>query len=67
MNTTMVAVMLATSLVIGLLGLIGFLWGLKNGQFDDENKMMQGILFDSAEDLRHMVDEEKNKTTREKE
>ncbi len=52
MNTTMVAVMLATSIVIGLIGLVAFLWGLKNGQFDDEKKMMQGVLFDSEEDLR---------------
>ena len=52
MNITMVGVMLATSLIIGLLGLIAFLWGLKNGQFDDEKKMMQGVLFDNEEDLR---------------
>lgn len=36
MNTGMVAIMLATSIIIGLLGLISFIWGLKNGQFDDE-------------------------------
>ena len=52
MNITMVGVMLATSLIIGLLGLIAFLWGLKNGQFDDEKKMKQGVLFDNEEDLR---------------
>lgn len=57
MNTTMVAVMLATSIVIGLIGLIAFLWGLKNGQFDDEKKMMQGVLFDGEEDLRHSAKE----------
>ncbi|AWI33932.1 cbb3-type cytochrome oxidase assembly protein CcoS [Helicobacter apodemus] len=55
MNTGMVAIMLATSIIIGLLGLISFIWGLKNGQFDDEKKMMQGVLFDSEEDLRHMA------------
>ncbi|WP_104721117.1 cbb3-type cytochrome oxidase assembly protein CcoS [Helicobacter mesocricetorum] len=55
MNTGMVAIMLATSIVIGLMGLIAFIWGLKNGQFDDEKKMMQGVLFDSEEDLRHMA------------
>ena len=60
MNTTMVAVMLATSLLIGLLGLIAFLWGLKNNQFDDEKKMMQGVLFDTQEDLQHAIKEEKN-------
>ncbi|WP_334081595.1 cbb3-type cytochrome oxidase assembly protein CcoS, partial [Helicobacter typhlonius] len=30
---------------------LAFIWGLKNGQFDDANKMMQGVLFDSVEDL----------------
>ncbi|TLD88099.1 cbb3-type cytochrome oxidase assembly protein CcoS [Helicobacter sp. MIT 05-5294] len=62
MNTTMVAVMLATSIVIGLIGLIAFLWGLKSGQFDDEKKMMQGVLFDSEEDLRLAAKETKNNT-----
>ncbi|EES89959.1 cbb3-type cytochrome oxidase assembly protein CcoS [Helicobacter canadensis] len=61
MNTTMVGVMLATSLIIGLLGLIAFLWGLKNGQFDDEKKMMQGVLFDNEEDLRRAAN---NKPTK---
>lgn len=58
MNTTMIAVMLATSLLMGLIGLIAFLWGLKNGQFDDEKKMMQGVLFDSPEDLQHAIRQE---------
>lgn len=63
MNTTMVAVMLTTSIVIGLIGLVAFLWGLKSGQFDDEKKMMQGVLFDSEEDLRLAArDKSKNKT-----
>ena len=53
--------MLTTSLVIGLLGHIAFLWGLKNGQFDDEKKMMQGVLFDSEEDLRHAANNKPNK------
>ncbi|CAM2788069.1 cbb3-type cytochrome oxidase assembly protein CcoS [Helicobacter burdigaliensis] len=61
MNTTMVAIMLATSIIIGLLGLIAFVWGLKNGQFDDEKKMMQGVLFDSPEDLQHAANTKPNK------
>ncbi|MCH5313143.1 MAG: cbb3-type cytochrome oxidase assembly protein CcoS [Helicobacter sp.] len=51
MATEMIAVMLGVSLVLGLFGLLAFIWGLKNGQFDDANKMMQGVLFDSVEDL----------------
>lgn len=53
MNTTMVGVMIATSVFMGLIGLIGFIWGLRNGQFDDEKKMMQGVLFDTTEDLQN--------------
>ena len=45
MNVEIIAFMLGISLVLGFFGLLGFLWGLKNGQFDDENKMMEGVLF----------------------
>jgi len=51
MNSGMVGVMLGVSVFIGFLGLVAFIWGLKTGQFDDEKKMMQGVLFDSEEDL----------------
>ena len=37
MNTEMIAIMLGVSLILGLFGLLAFIWGLKNGQFDDEN------------------------------
>jgi len=36
---------------LGLFGLIAFLWGLRSGQFDDEKKMMEGVLFDGSEEL----------------
>ncbi|MEA1914751.1 MAG: cbb3-type cytochrome oxidase assembly protein CcoS, partial [Campylobacterota bacterium] len=32
-----------------LLGI--FIWALRQGQFDDGKKMMDGLLFDSVEDL----------------
>ncbi|WP_066387034.1 cbb3-type cytochrome oxidase assembly protein CcoS [Helicobacter himalayensis] len=51
MNVGIIALMLGVSLVLGFFGLLAFVWGLKNGQFDDENKMMEGVLFDSPEDL----------------
>ena len=40
-----------------LLGI--FIWAAKNGQFDDSKKMMDGLLFDSEEDLRAAVEREK--------
>lgn len=51
MNTPILAIMLIVSIIIGLIGLIVFLWGLKNGQFDDARKITHGALFDSVEDL----------------
>ena len=59
----MIAVMLGVSLVLGLFGLLAFIWGLKNGQFDDANKMMQGVLFDSVEDLNLAAKTDKKQKT----
>lgn len=51
MNTSIITIMLLVSLGIGLVGLVVFLWGLRNGQFDDAHKITHGALFDSVEDL----------------
>ena len=63
MSSWVVMLMLGVSLMIGALGLIAFLWGLKNGQFDDKEKMMRGVLFDSTEDLNHAANT-KNKDSK---
>ncbi|HIV48232.1 cbb3-type cytochrome oxidase assembly protein CcoS [uncultured Helicobacter sp.] len=57
MSVEIVAFMLGISLILGFFGLLGFLWGLKNGQFDDENKMMEGVLFDTPEDLNKIANQ----------
>ncbi len=54
MSSWVVMLMLGVSIAIGFIGLIAFLWGLKNGQFDDKEKMMRGVLFDSIDDLNSM-------------
>ncbi len=51
MNNGMIAIMLGVSLLIGLLGLIAFIWGLRSGQFDDEKKFTQGLLMDGTDEL----------------
>lgn len=51
MNSGMIAIMLSVSLLIGLLGLIAFIWGLRTGQFDDEKKFTQGLLMDGVDEL----------------
>ena len=46
-------------LVIGIIvsfTLLGiFIWGAKQGQFDDGKKMMNGLLNDSTEDLQSAI------------
>ncbi|MBD3810110.1 MAG: cbb3-type cytochrome oxidase assembly protein CcoS [Sulfuricurvum sp.] len=36
MDAWVIAMMLGASLLLGGVALIAFLWGIKNGQFDDE-------------------------------
>ena len=55
--------MLGVSLFMGFMGLIAFLWGLKNGQFEDKEKMMQGVLFDSTQDLNNSIKQSKKDRT----
>ncbi|AXH14234.1 cbb3-type cytochrome oxidase assembly protein CcoS [Malaciobacter mytili] len=43
--------MLIVGLVISFAILAVFIWGAKGGQFDDGEKMMGGLLFDSTDDL----------------
>ena len=40
------------SMVLGAIGLMFFLWGLRSGQFDDAEKFTHGALFDGPEELR---------------
>ena len=38
--------LIPVALLLGLVGLLGFLWALKNGQFDDLDGAAHRILFD---------------------
>lgn len=39
------------ALFLGLVGLLGFLWALRSGQFDDLDGAAQRILFDDEEEI----------------
>jgi len=51
MDGWVVAMMLGASLFLGGIALAAFLWGIKNGQFDDETKMMNQVLYDDESEL----------------
>ncbi|MDR2034619.1 MAG: cbb3-type cytochrome oxidase assembly protein CcoS [Helicobacteraceae bacterium] len=58
-DTTIALIMtLFISILLGLIGLVAFLWGLKSGQFDDEKRFTHGALFDSEEELNAARDQE---------
>lgn len=51
--------MLIVGLIISFGLLLLFIWGAKTGQFDDSNKMVDGLLFDSVDDLNDAINKEK--------
>lgn len=53
--------MLIVSLIVSFSVLAVFLWGAKNGQFDDSKRMMDGLLFDSEDDLNDAYKKEQKK------
>jgi cbb3-type cytochrome oxidase maturation protein len=63
MSSGIVAMMLGVSVLLGGLGLMALLWGLKTGQFDDVKKFLDGARYDGEEELRDavMMEEKKKK------
>jgi len=67
MSENIVIMMIGVSTLLGALGLIGLLWGIKTGQFDDQSKFIDAARFDSVDDLRDAaIMEEKKKKHQEK-
>ena len=44
---------------MGLLGLVAVVWGVRNGQFDDSKKWLEGVLIDDVYELREAYKKEK--------
>jgi thioredoxin reductase (NADPH) len=42
--------LLGISLVLGLIGLVGFIWGIKRGMFEDPERVRHKILLDDEEE-----------------
>ncbi len=55
MDAWVIAMMLFISTILGGLGLVALLWGLKTGQFDDTGKFLDGARFDGEEELKDAV------------
>ncbi|MFK5976362.1 MAG: cbb3-type cytochrome oxidase assembly protein CcoS [Sulfurovum sp.] len=66
MSESVVILMIGVSTFLGSLGLIGLLWAVKTGQFDDESKFIDAVRYDNEEDLRDAVMMEEKKKKRKK-
>ena len=61
MSSGIVGMMLGVSLFLGGIALVAFLWGLKSGQFDDEEKFLNATKFDNEDDLQSALEAQKKK------
>jgi cbb3-type cytochrome oxidase maturation protein len=61
MDDWVIAMMLGASIFLGAVALFAFLWAIKNGQFDDEEKFLNGAKFDNEDDLNDAVNLEKKR------
>lgn len=66
MSTAIIALMIGISTFLGALALIGLIWGLKTGQFDDHQKFIN-TQYDSEDALKDAIlMEQKQKAAQEK-
>jgi len=61
MDSWVIAMMLGVSVFLGAIALFAFLWAIKSGQFDDENKFLNATKFDGEDELNDAKNQELKK------
>jgi len=61
LDTWVIAMMLGASIFLGAIALFAFLWAIKNGQFDDEEKFLNAVKFDGEDELNDAIKQENKK------
>ncbi len=61
MDNGIVIMMIGISLLLGSLALLGVMWAIKTGQFDDKDKMMNTVLDDGEDALNEAAEKERRK------
>jgi len=61
MDNWVIAMMLGASIFLGAIALFAFLWAIKNGQFDDEEKFLNAAKFDGESELNDAIKMDKKK------
>lgn len=61
MDDWVIAMMLGASIFIGAIALFAFLWAIKNGQFDDEEKFLNAAKYDGVDELNDAFKQEQKR------
>lgn len=61
MDNWIIVMMLGVSIFLGAVALFAFLWAIKNGQFDDEEKFLNAAKFDGEDELNDALKQEQKK------
>ena len=67
MDSWVIAMMLGASIFLGAAALFAFLWAIKNGQFDDEEKFLNAAKFDGVDELNDAYKQEQKREKLKKE
>lgn len=67
MDDWIITMMMSASIFLGSLALLAFLWAIKNGQFDDEEKFLNAVKFDGEDELNDAYEKEQKKERLKKE
>jgi len=61
MDSWVITMMLGASIFLGAIALFAFLWAIKNGQFDDEEKFLNAAKFDGVDELNDAANQERKR------
>jgi len=61
MDNGIIIMMLGISLLLGALAMLGVVWAIKTGQFDDKDKTMNSVLNDGEDALNEAAEKERRK------
>lgn len=62
MDSWIIILMLGVSVFLGTLSLLGIMWAIRSGQFDDKEHFLNQVHFDNEEELNDAVKMEAKKT-----
>ena len=51
MDSWVIVMMLGVSVFLGFLALLGIMWAIRTGQFDDKEKFLHQVQFDGEDEL----------------